>query len=82
MFLIFCIPFIIPYFPTLFQSNFETKMITFFIVFNLNRLLLAENELAVLRPRVGLIEDYERQIRNLRDDITILTGRRDFTKTA
>ena len=40
------------------------------------RLNVAQDELAALRPRVGLVSDYERQIRRLRDDIAVLTGRR------
>ena len=45
------------------------------------RLSLAEDELVALRPRVGLISDYERQIRRLRDDIAVLTGHRSTLTT-
>ena len=40
------------------------------------RLRAAEDELVTLRSRVGMVTDYERTIRNLRDDVAILTGRR------
>ena len=41
------------------------------------RLAAAEAENLTLRSRVSTVDDVERQCRNLREDIAVLTGRRD-----
>lgn len=41
------------------------------------RLALAEDEVRTLRSKAGLLTDYETQVRRLRDDIALLTSRRD-----
>ncbi|KAK3099406.1 hypothetical protein FSP39_003898 [Pinctada imbricata] len=41
------------------------------------KLALAEDEVRTLRSKAGLLTDYETQIRHLRDDIALLTARRD-----
>ena len=41
-----------------------------------NRLRIAEEEILSLRGRTPLIVDYERQLRRLRDEVTLLSGRR------
>ena len=41
------------------------------------RLAAAEDELRNLRGKAGILSDYETQVRRLRDDIALLTGRRD-----
>lgn len=38
---------------------------------------MAEDELRTLRSKAGLLTDYETQVRRLRDDIALLTARRD-----
>ena len=40
------------------------------------RLRSAEETLNSYRKRVGLVDDYERTIRRLRDDVAILSGTR------
>lgn len=44
---------------------------------HLCRLALAEDEVRTLRSKAGMMTDYETQIRHLRDDIALLTARRD-----
>ncbi|XP_061163934.1 mitochondria-eating protein-like isoform X2 [Saccostrea echinata] len=41
------------------------------------KLALAEDEVRTLRSKAGMLTDYETQIRHLRDDIALLTARRD-----
>ncbi|KAK3588730.1 hypothetical protein CHS0354_019195 [Potamilus streckersoni] len=41
------------------------------------KLAAAEDEVRSLRTKAGLLSDYEIQVRRLRDDIALLTGRRD-----
>uniref|UniRef100_A0A8W8LBZ1 Mitochondria-eating protein n=1 Tax=Magallana gigas TaxID=29159 RepID=A0A8W8LBZ1_MAGGI len=41
------------------------------------KLALAEDEVRTLRSKAGMMTDYETQIRHLRDDIALLTARRD-----
>lgn len=41
------------------------------------RLAAAEAENLTLKSRVSTVDDLERQCRNLREDIAVLTGRRD-----
>lgn len=41
------------------------------------RLALAEDEVRTLRSKAGLLTDYDTQVRRLRDDIALLTARRD-----
>ncbi|KAL5012841.1 hypothetical protein ScPMuIL_011392 [Solemya velum] len=41
------------------------------------KLALAEDEVRSLRSKAGLLSDYESQVRRLRDDIGLLTARRD-----
>lgn len=38
----------------------------------------AQDELVKLRAQVGIIDDSERQIRNLQNEISILSGKRDY----
>lgn len=45
--------------------------------FVFRRLAAAEDEIRNLRAKAGLLVDYETQVRRLRDDIALLTGRRD-----
>lgn len=45
--------------------------------FVFTRLAAAEDEIRNLRAKAGLLVDYETQVRRLRDDIALLTGRRD-----
>lgn len=45
--------------------------------FSYFRLALAEDEVRALRSKAGLLTDYETQVRRLRDDIALLTARRD-----
>ena len=45
------------------------------------RLRIAEDELISLRAKVGLIDDYERQIRRLKDEVFILTGHKERLST-
>ena len=45
--------------------------------FVLFRLALAEDEVRTLRSKAGLLTDYDTQVRRLRDDIALLTARRD-----
>lgn len=42
-----------------------------------DRLTAAEEELRALRAKAGILSDYDIQVRRLRDDIALLTGRRD-----
>ncbi|XP_021352374.1 mitochondria-eating protein-like isoform X1 [Mizuhopecten yessoensis] len=41
------------------------------------KLAIAEDEVRTLRSKAGLLTDYETQVRRLRDDIALLTSRRD-----
>lgn len=41
------------------------------------RLAAAEDELRNLRAKAGILSDYDIQVRRLREDIALLTGRRD-----
>ncbi|XP_071126062.1 mitochondria-eating protein-like isoform X13 [Mytilus edulis] len=41
------------------------------------KLALAEDEVRTLRSKAGLLTDYDTQVRRLRDDIALLTARRD-----
>ncbi len=41
-----------------------------------NRLRLAEDEISTLGQRASLVDNYEGQVRRLRDDVAILTARR------
>ena len=41
------------------------------------RLAGAEDELRGLRSKAGILSDYDVQVRRLREDIALLTGRRD-----
>ena len=41
------------------------------------RLASAEEELRSLRAKAGILSDYDVQVRRLREDIALLTGRRD-----
>lgn len=43
-----------------------------------SRLRVAEDELSGLRAKTGLVDTYERQIRRLREDIAVLSGRKDY----
>lgn len=46
------------------------------------RLAAAEEEVRLLRSKSGLLADYQTEIRRLRDDIALLSARRDvLTKT-
>lgn len=48
--------------------------------FNCNRLAAAEAENLTLKARSGQVDDLERQCRNLREDIAVMTGRRDVLR--
>jgi hypothetical protein len=50
--------------------------------FVLFRLALAEDEVRTLRSKAGLLTDYDTQVRRLRDDIALLTARRDSLQNA
>lgn len=41
------------------------------------KLRLAEEELSTTKNRANLVDTYERQLRRLREDVAVLTGRRD-----
>lgn len=43
----------------------------------ISRLSSAEDELRNLRAKAGILSDYDIQVRRLREDIALLTGRRD-----
>lgn len=45
-----------------------------------HRLSAAEAENITLKARTGQVDDLERQCRNLREDIAVLTGRRDVLR--
>ena len=49
----------------------------YYVSFVFHRLAAAEDEIRNLRAKAGLLVDYETQVRRLRDDIALLTGRRD-----
>lgn len=42
------------------------------------RLADAQDEIAKLRVRAGLVDDYERKMRNLRDELSLSYGKRDY----
>ena len=46
------------------------------------RLATAEEEVRNLRRRMGMVEDYERQILTLKEELAILTGRRNILTKA
>ncbi len=43
----------------------------------LNRLRVAEDDVIGLRSRASMVDNYERQVRHLRDDVAILSGRKE-----
>ncbi|KAK3588729.1 hypothetical protein CHS0354_019195 [Potamilus streckersoni] len=60
------------------RTSTSDKMLTEIEVRELRRkLAAAEDEVRSLRTKAGLLSDYEIQVRRLRDDIALLTGRRD-----
>ncbi len=59
------------------RKVFKSRKNNGFLFLCLFRLRLAEDELANLRSRDSLVDNYERQLRRLRDDIAVLTGRKD-----
>ncbi|XP_069129114.1 mitochondria-eating protein-like isoform X6 [Argopecten irradians] len=60
------------------RTSTSDKMLTEVETRELRRkLALAEDEVRTLRSKAGLLTDYETQVRRLRDDIALLTSRRD-----
>ncbi|XP_046579442.1 mitochondria-eating protein-like isoform X1 [Haliotis rubra] len=48
------------------------------ISYDVNGLADAQDEIAKLRVRAGLVDDYERKMRNLRDELSLSYGKRDY----
>ncbi|XP_067663181.1 mitochondria-eating protein-like isoform X4 [Haliotis asinina] len=61
------------------RASTSEKMFTDVETSELRRKLAdAQDEIAKLRVRAGLVDDYERKMRNLRDELSLSYGKRDY----